>query len=155
MRWLAVGILGWCWAGPACALSGVVTHVTDGDTLWIRPEGRAPLKVRLQGIDAPERCQAWGAQARQALASQVMHRQVQVHPSATDDYHRTIGTVEVEGRDVAAWMVREGHAWSQRYRKSLGRYGAEEAEARRLRRGLFSAPAIEPREFRKAHGACR
>lgn len=139
----------------AHALSGVVTHVTDGDTLWVRPEGGAPVKVRLQGIDAPERCQAWGPQAREALAARVLHRQVEVRTRAKDAYHRTIGTVALDGHDVAAWMVREGHAWSQRYRRSPGPYAAEEAEARRLLRGLFAAPAaIEPRQFRKAHGPC-
>lgn len=139
---------------PAHALSGVVTHVTDGDTLWVRPEAGRPVKVRLQGIDAPERCQAWGAQSREALAGRVLHRQVDVRTRAKDDYQRTIGTVTLEGHDVAAWMVREGHAWSQRYRKSLGPYAAEESQARQGRRGLFAAPATEPREFRKAHGPC-
>jgi micrococcal nuclease len=144
----------WLVCTSAQALSGVVTHVTDGDTLWVRPEGGAPVKVRLQGIDAPERCQAWGPQARDALAARVLRRQVQVHTRAKDDYHRTIGTVELDGQDVAAWLVREGHAWSQRYRRSLGPYAGEEAEARRSQRGLFAAPAIEPRAFRKTHGPC-
>lgn len=140
----------------AHALSGVVTHVTDGDTLWVRPEGAAPVKVRMQGIDAPERCQAWGAQAREALEARVLHRQVHVRTRAKDAYRRTIGTVSLDGHDMAAWMVREGHAWSQRYRRGLGPYAAEEAEARRLLRGLFAAPAaIEPRQFRKAHGPCQ
>ena len=147
--------LAWLLCAPAHALSGVVTHVTDGDTLWVRPEGGAPVKVRVQGIDAPERCQAWGPQSREALAARVLRRHVQVRTRAKDDYHRTIGTVELDGQDVAAWLVREGHAWSQRYRRSLGPYAAEEAEARRLHRGLFAAPAVvEPRDFRKAHGPC-
>lgn len=139
----------------AHALSGVVTHVTDGDTLWVRPEGGAPVKVRVQGIDAPERCQAWGLQSREALAARVLHRHVQVRTRARDAYHRTIGSVALDGHDVAAWMVREGHAWSQRWRRSPGPYAAEEAEARRFQRGLFAAPAVvEPRQFRKAHGPC-
>lgn len=152
-RWAAV-LLGLVCCGPALALSGVVTHVTDGDTLWVRPAEGAPVKLRVQGIDAPERCQAWGPQAREALASRVLHRRVQVRTRATDGYHRTIGTLRLDGEDVAAWMVREGHAWSQHYRRSLGPYASQEAEARRLRRGLFAAPAVEPREFRKAHGPC-
>ena len=86
----------------AHALSGVVTHVTDGDTLWVRPEGGAPVKVRLQGIDAPERCQAWGPQAREALAARVLHRQVHVRTRAKDAYRRTIGTVSVDGDRVIA-----------------------------------------------------
>lgn len=140
--------------GSASALTGVVTHVSDGDTLWVRPEGAAPVKVRLQGIDAPERCQPWGPQARQALSERVLHQRVRVRTRARDEYHRNIGVVELNGVDVARALVREGHAWSQRYRRSLGAYADLEAEARRARRGLFAAPAIEPRAFRKAHGPC-
>ena len=140
--------------GGAQAMSGVVTHVSDGDTLWVRPEGGRPVKVRLQGIDAPERCQPWGTQAQAALASRVLHRQVQVRTRAHDDYHRAIGTLELNGEDIAAWMVREGHAWSYRYRRSLGPYAEQEQQARAARRGLFARPAVEPRAFRKSHGPC-
>lgn len=154
MRRLVVGLALMACAS-AHALSGLVTHVTDGDTLWVRPEGGAPVKVRMQGIDAPERCQAWGPQAREALAARVLHRQVQVRTRARDDYQRTIGVVEVDGHDVASWLVRDGHAWSQRYRRSLGPYAAEEAAARSARRGIFSLDdPVEPRAFRKAHGPC-
>lgn len=143
------------WCAPVQSLSGVVTRVTDGDTLWVRPGDAAPVKVRLQGIDAPERCQAWGVEARQALAARVLHRQVEVHTRAYDDYHRAIGRLHLDGEDVAAWMVREGHAWSYRWRRSPGPYAAQETEARQARRGLFAAPeAVEPREFRKVHGPC-
>ena len=151
--------LWWAWAlllcsGGAQALDGVVTRVTDGDTLWVRPVGGKPVKVRLQGIDAPERCQAWGEQARAALASRVLNRQVAVRTRAYDDYKRAIAHVELHGDDVAAWMVREGHAWSYRYRRSLGPYAEQEQQARAARRGLFAQPAVEPRVFRKTHGPC-
>ena len=74
----ALLLFGWRCAGAAQALSGVVTRVTDGDTVWVRPDEpkRKPVKLRLVGIDAPERCQAWGAQATAALAAQVLHRHV-------------------------------------------------------------------------------
>ena len=55
--WLALGT-------SAAQLHGVVTHVSDGDTLWVRPAGAgAALQVRLQGLDAPEICQEFGSQA--------------------------------------------------------------------------------------------
>jgi endonuclease YncB( thermonuclease family) len=57
--------------------------------------------------------------------------------------------------DVGAQMVRDGHAWSHRYRRDLGPYRDEEAEARTGRRGLFADPgAVSPREFRRVHGQC-
>jgi endonuclease YncB( thermonuclease family) len=141
----------------ARSFNAVVTHVTDGDTLWVQPEGHAggPIKLRLQGIDAPERCQRWGPEARAALAERVLHQRVQVRTRAKDSYERVLGNVRLAGEDVSAWMVAHGHAWSYRYRHNAGPYAAEEQAARAERRGLFAdARAIEPRHFRRQHGAC-
>lgn len=147
-------------AGPACATGGVVTHVTDGDTLWVRMDGASagakPMKLRLQGIDAPERCQAWGPQAHDALAAHVLKRRVDVQTKARDVYHRAVARVTLEGEDVGAWMVTHGHAWSDHPpRRRPGPYVAQEAQARAHRRGLFSlADPMEPKAFRRMHGAC-
>jgi micrococcal nuclease len=148
-------------AGPAVAASGIVTHVTDGDTLWVRVDGASarskPKKLRLQGIDAPESCQAWGPQAAEALGHRVLHRRVQFETVAQDGYHRSIARVSVDGDDVAAWMVAHGHAWGDHYkRRDGGRYAVLEAQAKAARRGLFAQPgAIEPRVFRRMHGSCK
>jgi endonuclease YncB( thermonuclease family) len=136
--------------------TGVVTHVSDGDTLWVRlNDGQAPRKIRLEGIDAPEICQRHGGDAAQALARRVLHRPVRLATRATDDYQRTLARVSVKGEDVGAWMVAQGHAWSYRYRKNPGPYAKEEAAARRLKRGLFADERpLRPREFRQRHGSC-
>lgn len=143
-------------APPPAAWQGIVTHVTDGDTLWVRPlSGGAPRKVRLDGIDAPERCQPHGAVAAQALMQRVLRHPVRVVPRGVDDYQRLLARVSLRGEDVGGWLVEEGHAWSYRFRRSPGPYAAQEARARRLRRGLFAAPqALSPREFRQRHGPC-
>ena len=75
---------------PRPAIWGTVSHVSDGDTLWIKPEGehQAPLKLRLAGIDAPERCQAHGEVARLALKARLMGRRVSVHTRAIDQHGR-------------------------------------------------------------------
>ena len=137
--------------------SGVVTHVTDGDTLWIRVDGgsKRPVKVRLRHIDAPEICQADGLQARAALEQRVLRRDVRFATVAEDTYGRLIADVWFEGDDVSAWLVRRGHAWSYGFGRREGPYEAQEREARRKRLGLFAGQhPIEPRLFRKAHGAC-
>jgi micrococcal nuclease len=136
---------------------GVVTHVSDGDTIWVRPAtGGPPRKVRLQGIDAPEICQPWGVQAREALAARAMHQRVKVESRRRDDYQRELGYVSIEGDDLGEWMVRGGHAWSYRYRRDHGPYAGQEAKARQLRRGLWADPSsASPRDFRKQHGSCR
>jgi endonuclease YncB( thermonuclease family) len=135
---------------------GVVTYVTDGDTLWVRPEEDGPpRKLRLDGIDAPEICQAHGPAAREALAQRLLHREVRVNTRSMDDYQRALATVTVQGDDVAAWMVNHGHAWSYRYRKDPGRYATQEKRARAQGVGLFArSDAVRPREFRKRHGSC-
>ena len=114
---IALVALAPCLVGAAAAFHGVVTPITDGDTLWVRPAGGgAPRQVRLLGIDAPEICQPFGPQARDALASLLANRRVTVHPRARDTYERTLAKVRLGREDAGAWMVKRGHAWSSRYR---------------------------------------
>ncbi|MDB5752503.1 MAG: nuclease-like protein [Ramlibacter sp.] len=140
----------------AATFGGVVTHVTDGDTLWVRPDGeRETVEIRLLGIDAPEGCQAFGPQAKKALAARVLKQRVQVRSRGQDDYRRTLAQVRHRNQDVGAWLVGQGHAWSTDYRGRPGRYERLEEQAKRERRGLWAGlKAIEPRHFRRSHGRC-
>lgn len=135
---------------------GVVSHVSDGDTLWVRPTGGgAPRKIRLHGIDAPELCQAHGPEASAALRQQVLGQSVRVDPLRRDDYGRWLARVWLRQEDLAAQLVRQGHAWSYRFRQQPGPYGREEAEARTAARGLFAdRQALRPATFRRRHGPC-
>jgi endonuclease YncB( thermonuclease family) len=138
--------------------SGVVTHVTDGDTLWIDVEGPAakPWKVRLRSVDAPEICQAGGIQAKNALLARVLRREVRFRSVARDDYRRVVADVWLGNEDIGAWLVAQGHAWGSGYRSVRSRYAQEEQRARAARRGVFADPAaLEPRVFRKLYGSCR
>lgn len=137
-------------------MEGVVTRVSDGDTVWLRPvDGGRPRKLRVQGIDAPERCQAWGREAQAQLSALVLGRRLQVDEGPVDVHGRRLVRLMRGDLDVGAWMVREGHAWSHRYRGDPGPYADEERAARAQRRGLFQqATAMEPREFRRTHGPC-
>jgi micrococcal nuclease len=130
---------------------GVVSHVTDGDTLWVKPNsGGEALDVRIQGIDAPESCQDYGHASQQALARHVLHKSVTLHTRARDKYGRVIAKVSLANQDVGAWMVHGGHAWSYHFHKSAGPYAREEVAAKQARRGLWAySNAVEPREFRK------
>ena len=136
--------------------AGFVDYVVDGDTLHIRPiRGGAELKVRLEAMDAPESCQAWGPQARQALAQRVLHHTVQVQSRARDKYGRLLARVSVNGNDVGAWMVAQGHAWAYGRGKKSASYNEEEATARAQGRGLFASRFAErPSNFRRRHGSC-
>lgn len=152
-----MGLAGAVVAQPARkSWTGTVTHVSDGDTLWVRPQrGGAPRSVRLDGIDAPELCQTYGETARAALVGQVLGQTVRVRVRQHDDFGRALARVSVHQRDVGGWLVSQGHAWSHRYRGRAGPYAAQESQARSHRLGLFEQPQPEPpREFRRRHGPC-
>jgi endonuclease YncB( thermonuclease family) len=143
-------------AAAADSFRGVVSHITDGDTVWVRPAGGGPAQqVRIDGIDAPEICQAFGPESRDALAAHLLHRHVVVLTRAEDDYHRTVARLHLGRADVGRWMVLHGYAWSYRFRGDLGPYHHEEAKARTQRLGLWHDREPEtPRDFRVRHGSC-
>jgi micrococcal nuclease len=143
--------------GIAKTVVGIVTYVGDGDTVWIEVERNAkPIKLRLAGLDAPEICQAWGPQARDALRVKLLKQTVSIDTKAKDDYARAIGSMALNGEDVGAWLVKSGHAWSYAYKRRPAPYANELAAAQNARRGLWSqAGAQESRLFRKSHGSCK
>jgi endonuclease YncB( thermonuclease family) len=143
-------------AATAGSFEGIVSHITDGDTVWVRPvSGDPPRQVRIEGIDAPEICQSFGTESREALAAQVLNRRVTVVDDGRDDYQRTIAHLKLGKRDVGRWMVSHGYAWSYRFRSDTGPYRREEAKARKRRLGLWQTGEAElPRDFRVRHGSC-
>jgi micrococcal nuclease len=145
-----------CTMTSAHAWLGVVTHVSDGDTVWVQPlQGGEAFKVRLEGIDAPEICQPWGPQARAALYAVLQGQVVDVQGHARDNYGRLLAKLSRQGHDVGAWMVGQGYAWSYSFQHHAGVYDAQQALAQNHRLGLFAdARALQPRWFRKRFGSC-
>jgi endonuclease YncB( thermonuclease family) len=143
-------------AAPPRELAGTVTKVTDGDSLWLQPSVQGPpVEVRLLGVDAPEICQPWGTQARDALKTLVEGKQITLRAVGLDTYQRTLGTVLLDGVDVNTRLVEEGHAWSTRSKWDRGPLVKQERMAKALSRGLHSqAGAMMPKDFRTTHGPC-
>jgi micrococcal nuclease len=143
-------------AAHAVRYQAMVSHVTDGDTVWVRPaHGGPPQQIRINGIDAPEICQPFGAQSRDALASRLVRRNVTVITRGKDDFRRTLARIRLGNEDIGTWMVSQGYAWSYRFRQDPGPYAREEARAREGRVGLWSVREPEsPRSFRVRHGPC-
>jgi len=146
---------GWAQSTAPRNVQGVVTTVTDGDSLWLAAPGQRDIEVRLRDIDAPEICQVWGLEARRALEEMVLGRSVVLRIAGHDTYGRTLGQVLADDVDVAVKMVEEGHAWSVRTKWDRGPLVGQERMARALRRGLHGLPSpVMPRDFRQGHGPC-
>jgi endonuclease YncB( thermonuclease family) len=118
-------------ATPATAefFEGRVVSVVDGDTIEVLV-GREQRRVRLSGIDTPERGQPWARKARQALARRVFGEQVRVNDVGTDRYGRTVGEVYADNARVGCELVREGHAWVYRVHGDPVLYEPAQARAR-------------------------
>lgn len=140
-------------ASPAAAreIHGRVVGITDGDTLTLLTDQRRQVRVRLAGIDAPERRQPFGTRARQMLAGLTFQRRARITVTSTDRYGRLIGRVFVGSRNVNAEMVRRGGAWVYLRYSTDPALPILEAQARGARRGLWRLPEsqrLPPWEWR-------
>lgn len=143
-------------AQSAVTFGGVVSYVTDGDTLWVQPDrGGATRKLRILGIDAPEICQAGGDVSRNALIQLALRQRVRVTVTSQDVYGRGLARIQLGNQDLGAKMVSSGQAWSYRWQKSRGPYASEQAFAQQMHLGVFSGGhALNPKDFRRRHGSC-
>ena len=119
----------------------------DGDTITILQD-KQQIKVRLFGIDAPEKKQDYGQKSKQFLASLIAGQVVEVEPKGKDRYKRTLGIIHYKGQDINAQMVLNGYAWA--YVKYSIMYVDHERLARENKRGLWqSSNPTPPWEWRK------
>ncbi len=143
----------------ASELRGRVVAIADGDTVTVLDDGQAQHKIRLAGIDAPERGQPFGDASKKSLSALAFNQAVTVVWLKRDRYGRLVGVVRVQpsGTDVNLAQVAAGMAWH--YSAYAGEqtagdrdlYGSAEVQARESRRGLWRDPApVSPWEFRRA-----
>ena len=129
-----------------------VVNVTDGDTVTAIDDGNMQHRVRLQGIDAPERGQPFGTVSRDRLAALIKGKTVKVHDGGRDKYGRTLGRIEVEGQDVNRQMVTDGMAWHYKQFNNDPRLAAAEQAARAAGKGLWAdREPVPPWDWRKEH----
>jgi len=152
---LALAVL-WCTVAAADTLEGTVVGIADGDTLTLLDEGQTQHRVRLAGIDAPEKRQAFGTRAQQALANAVFRRRVTVVWHKRDRYGRLVAKVVSEGHDVGLALVSAGLAWhyksfeQEQSADERTSYADAEVKARQQRLGLWrDASPVPPWEFRR------
>ena len=130
-----------------------VTHVLDGDTIEVL-NGHHAERIRLSGIDCPEKGQAFGNKAKQAAAALVFGKQVTLQTHGKDRYGRTLADVLLpDGTNLNHELVKDGWCWW--YRKyAPGDTVLEklETEAREAKKGLWADPhPVPPWEWRPAN----
>ncbi len=135
---------------PAGAVAAEVEGVTDGDTLTVIVDG-LQIKVRLNGIDAPEKKQPFGNASRKALSDLVFGQRVSIVPLGKDRWGRTIAEAfTVDGRRVGLAMVSQGMAWHfVKYAPADLPLADAEKDARARKRGLWAeVEPVPPWEWR-------
>ena len=146
----------------AIEISGRVVGVTDGDTLTLLDAAKQQHKIRLAGIDAPEKSQPHFDRSKEHLSGLIFNRQVTAQCGKKDKYRRRICKIFVNGSDVNREQIAAGMAWW--YRKFAKEqqvsdrtaYERAERDAQQARRGLWreSLP-VPPWEWRLRQNSAR
>jgi endonuclease YncB( thermonuclease family) len=130
-------------------LVGKVVAIADGDTFTLLADNRQ-VKVRLHGIDCPEKKQDFGNAAKQYLSGLIFGKEVTVREMGKDRYKRTIGMVTIGGINVNEAMIQAGYAWHYLEYDKNPAWSALEESARRQKKGLWAQPnPTPPWKFRK------
>ena len=139
-------------AASGKTLEGVVTRVSDGDTIWVRGIGEQGkgVKVRLDRIDAPESKQDYGFEAKEYLNGRIGGKTVKVEWEKKDQFGRILGIVYIDGTDINLEMVATGNAWHYAHFDQTPEYAEAEKSARAARIGLWAGESpINPYDFRQ------
>lgn len=130
--------------------------VADGDTITVLDSTNTQHKIRLSGIDAPEKSQPFGNRSNQSLSDLVFSKTVTVDTDKRDKYKRNVGKVLVDGVDANLEQVRRGMAWHykayEREQPAIDRKAYSDAEdaAKGARWGLWAdAEPVPPWEYRR------
>lgn len=146
-------LLVFCFFLSAYAFEAKVVKVYDGDTATVISEDGRKLKIRLFGIDAPERDQDFGKKSGATLSRMINRKEVEIDVVAEDKYGRLVGIIYLGKRNINEEMVKKGLAWVyRRYcnRSECERFIALEDEARVKRKGLWDqSDPVAPWDYRR------
>lgn len=138
------------YTSTADTLHGRIVGVADGDTVTLLDDTNTQWKIRLMGIDAPEKKQAFGQKSKESLSALLFNKQVQVEFNKRDKYGRTVGKILVDGVDANLEQVKSGMAWHyKQYEREQPaedrtKYAQAEEQARAAKRGLWVDPDPTP-----------
>lgn len=133
-----------------------IVHIADGDTLTVLGSDKKTYKIRLQGIDAPEKNQPFGRVCKEALIRLSAQQIAEVEAFKQDRYGRIVAAVRVNGKDLALEQIKAGCGWHYKayeQEQPAGEqksYAKAEKQARAAERGLWQdAKPLAPWDFRK------
>jgi endonuclease YncB( thermonuclease family) len=138
------------------AIHGRITGIVDGDTINVLILGKQHIRVRLAFVDAPERGQAFGQRAKQAMSELVFGKDAKLRPHTIDRYGRLVARVIIDNQDAGLELLKQGLCWV--YEKYVGEaspeiqtsYRAAQVVAQSEKTGLWQdAVPVPPWEWRK------
>jgi len=136
-------------------INGKVVGVADGDTVTVLDSAKVQYKIRLTGIDAPEKAQPYGQVSKKSLSDLVFNKDVEISWEKRDRYQRILGKVLLDKQDICLEQVKRGMAWHyKQYQRDQSQedrtsYDLAEKKAREAKIGLWADDApVEPSKFR-------
>ena len=148
--WIAFLIISIPSACAADDFQAKVIHIADGDTITVLNDANEQIKIRLNGIDCPEKAQAFGSKATQFTKRLAHKKTVTIQAYDQDKYGRTIGDVVLaDGRNLSQELVKAGYAWWFFKYSDDEHLGALEAKAKIAKVGLWAEKnPVPPWKFR-------
>ena len=134
-----------------------IAEIFDGDSFNLKAKDGAIVRVRIAGIDAPEKTQPYSTKAKDSLAELLHSGPIGLQPVKVDTYDRWVANVRIGDRDLGLEQIQRGYAWYfVRYKQDINeeqqrRYAEAERVARDQRHGLWAGidaaarnPALAP-----------
>lgn len=129
---------------PSNLIEATCIKVSDGDTIKVRLDDDSVEKVRLYGVDCPEKRQSFGREATQFTKDMVSGKTVNISPVTTDKYGRTVAWVYVDGKCLDKELLKAGLAWHYKEYSEEEELAILEEEARAKKIGLWQEPNPTP-----------
>ena len=125
-------------------ISGTIVSVADGDTVRARLDSGSTIRIRLEGIDAPERGEPFSTQARNATRVMLFNKKVQLKATDVDRYDRLVARIVLEGKDSSIELLQAGLACHFTRFVNDPLLAKAQLSARTAGRGFWAAGAAQP-----------
>lgn len=111
LRLITIFVILFFLVSPVYPFQAKVVKIADGDTVTVLTTNYEQIKIRLYGIDAPEKKQAFGNVSKQALSGLIAGKEVEIEDCGVDRYRRVVGIIHHDGVNINEAMVEVGLAW--------------------------------------------